>query len=231
MLDDVNITDQRTRHETFSTFFTKEDGLCFCNDIKGMFEEIGISCIPSEWRLFIDSSTKSLKAVLLHNGNKFPSLPIAHSVHMKENYDSVKILLDAVKYDEYNWQLIGDFKMVEFLMGLQSGYTKFPCYLCLWDSRADAKHYIQRSWPERTEFCIGKQNVKFSSIVEAEKVLMPPLHIKLGLMKQFVKKLDQTSDAFEYLRKFFPKLSESKVKAGIFVGPQIRKIFADELFE
>ena len=206
MLDDVNITDQRTRHETFSTFFTKEDGLCFCNDIK------------------------SLKAILLHNGNKFPSLPIAHSVHMKENYDSVKILLDAVKYDEYNWQLIGDFKMVRFLMGLQSGYTKFPCYLCLWDSRADAKHYIQRSWPERTEFCIGKQNVKFSSIVKAEKVLMPPLHIKLGLMKQFVKKLDQTSDAFEYLRTFFPKLSEAKVEVGIFVGSQIRKIFAKEQF-
>nr|XP_022910769.1 uncharacterized protein LOC111421790 isoform X3 [Onthophagus taurus] len=34
LLDDVNITDQQTRHETFSTFFTKEDGLCFCNDIK-----------------------------------------------------------------------------------------------------------------------------------------------------------------------------------------------------
>lgn len=26
MFDDVNITDQRTRHQTFSTFFTKEDG-------------------------------------------------------------------------------------------------------------------------------------------------------------------------------------------------------------
>nr|XP_022910777.1 uncharacterized protein LOC111421790 isoform X4 [Onthophagus taurus] len=38
LLDDVNITDQQTRHETFSTFFTKEDGLCFCNDIKGQKE-------------------------------------------------------------------------------------------------------------------------------------------------------------------------------------------------
>lgn len=59
---------------------------------------------------------------------------------------------------------------------------------------------------------------------------MPPLHIKLGLMKQFVKKLDKTSEAFGYLKKFFPELSESKVKAGVFVGPQIRQIFANENF-
>ncbi|GBP54408.1 hypothetical protein EVAR_29484_1 [Eumeta japonica] len=74
--NDVIISDQRKRHKTFSGFFTKEDGLCYCNDVKGLFEAIGIPCISSEWRLFIDSSTRSLKAVLLHNGNKFPSLPL-----------------------------------------------------------------------------------------------------------------------------------------------------------
>ena len=52
---------------------------------------------------------------------------------------------------------------------------------------------------------------------------MPPLHIKLGLTKQFVKALDQNSEVFESLKGFFPKLSEAKkVKAGIFVGPQIK---------
>ena len=40
-------------------------------------------------------------------------------------------------------------------------------------------------------------------------------------MKQFVKVLDQNSEAFEYLKGFFPKLSEAKVKAGIFALPQI----------
>ena len=45
---------------------------------------------------------------------------------------------------------------------------------------------------------------------------MPPLHIKLGLMKQFVKKLDEKSEAFKHLKKFFPKLSEAKVKAGVY---------------
>jgi hypothetical protein len=48
---------------------------------------------PSQWRLFIDSSSRSLKAVLLHNGNLYPSIPVAHSVQMKEDYDNVKHLL------------------------------------------------------------------------------------------------------------------------------------------
>jgi hypothetical protein len=52
---------------------------------------------------------------------------------------------------------------------------------------------------------------------------MPPLHIKLGLMKQFGTALDKELAAFEYMRDFFPKLSEAKVKAGVFVGPQIRR--------
>ncbi|XP_017488063.1 PREDICTED: uncharacterized protein LOC108376372 [Rhagoletis zephyria] len=60
--------------------------------------------------------------------------------------------------------------------------------------------------------------------------LMPPLHIKLGLIKQFVKALDKNSSAFKYLQDLFPKLSEAKVTAGIFVGPQIKKIFESEEF-
>jgi hypothetical protein len=39
-------------------------------------------------------------------------------------------------------------------------------------------------------------------------------------MKQFGTTLDKESAAFEYLRDFFPKLSEAKFKAGDFVGPQ-----------
>lgn len=43
--DNVKISDQRKRHEMFAGFFTKEDGLCYCNDVKGLFDAIGIPCI------------------------------------------------------------------------------------------------------------------------------------------------------------------------------------------
>src|SRR6218665_695858 len=82
--ENVQVTDQRKRHETLSNFFSRQDGLCFCNNVAGLFEAIGITCNPSEYRLFIDSSSRSLKAVLLHTGNNYPSLPVAHSVHLKD---------------------------------------------------------------------------------------------------------------------------------------------------
>ena len=118
LLDEgTRITSQRKRHCGFSTFFSFREGLCYCHDIRGLFEAIGIPCNTSDWPLFIDSSSKSLKAVLLHNTNKCPSIPLAHSVQMKENYEHVKMLLSALRYDQYNWEVIGDFKMVAFLMG------------------------------------------------------------------------------------------------------------------
>ncbi|KAA0185759.1 hypothetical protein HAZT_HAZT010330 [Hyalella azteca] len=43
-------------------------------------------------------------------------------------------------------------------------------------------------------------------------------------MKQFVTALDKESVAFKYLQAFFPKLSDAKVKAGVFIGPQVKKI-------
>jgi len=79
------------------------------------------------------------------------------------------------------------------LMGLQGEYTKYPSYLCLWDSRPDALHYVQKEWPARTEFTMGSHKVKWDPLIAAYRVLMPPRHIKLGLMKQFVKGLKPSS--------------------------------------
>ena len=224
------ISRQRKRHETFSQYFTLREQLCYCHNVTGLFEQIGFSYSPQDWRLFIDSSCKSLKAVLLHNGNNYPSIPIAHSAHLKEDYTNVKRLLQAVKYEEHLWDVIGDFKMITFLVGLQGGYTKNPCFLCLWNSRDDSRHYETLDWPSRKEFVVGEKNVKYQPLVSQDKVLMPPLRIKLGLIKQFVKALDHNSEAFQYLQTVFPKLSEAKVKGGIFVGPQVKKLMHDEEF-
>ena len=59
---------------------------------------------------------------------------------------------------------------------------------------------------------------------------MPPLRIKLGIIKQFVKALDHESVAFKHLEVVFPNLLEAKVKAGIFVGPQIKKLMQNPEF-
>ena len=74
----------RGRHEEFKDFFSQEDGVVFCNDVCSVMEVLGHEYSPDQWRLFIDSSKVSLKLVLLHNGNKFPSVPLAHAANMKE---------------------------------------------------------------------------------------------------------------------------------------------------
>ena len=126
-----------------------EDLLCYCSDINGLYEKIGIEHNPNEWRLFIDSSSKILKAVLLHNGNIYPSIPIAHSTQMTENYENVKHLLGRISYERYQWILCGDFKMLGFLLGLQAGCTKYSCFFYLWDSRDTNQHYEKKIWPMR----------------------------------------------------------------------------------
>jgi hypothetical protein len=60
--------------------------------------------------------------------------------------------------------------------------------------------------------------------------MLPPLHIKLGIMEQFIKALLKTGNCFKYLCKNFPHLSEAKLKGGVFFGPDIRKLLLDEDF-
>ena len=63
------ISQQRQRDQRFSQYFTLKDELCYSHNVRGLFEEIGFLYDPKDWRLFIDSSCKSLKAILLNNGN------------------------------------------------------------------------------------------------------------------------------------------------------------------
>ena len=72
-----------------------------------------------------------MKAVFLSIGNKDASVSIAHSVVFKESYLNMKYLLDSLGYNLYQWRICGDLKMISILLGLQGGYTKYPCFLCL----------------------------------------------------------------------------------------------------
>ena len=154
---------------------------------------------------------------LLHNGNLYGSVPLGHSTTLKEKYDEIKFHIDST-----NGSYVSNLKMVGFLLGLQGGYTKFPCFLCLWDSRARTEHWIQKDWPVRSMLTPGSFNV-LAPLVERSKIVFPPLHIKLGIMKQFVKALEKDGDCFRYICMKFPNLTIEKVKAGIFDGLQIRK--------
>ncbi|GFV38088.1 uncharacterized protein TNCV_4203981 [Trichonephila clavipes] len=104
--------------------------------------------------------------------------------------------------------------MVNFLLGQQGGYTKFPCFMCLWDSRDKQHHWSQKVWLVREKLKVGDKNVINTPLVNIDRILLPPLYIKLGIMKQFVKALDKSGECFNFLSRKFPGLSIEKLKAG-----------------
>lgn len=156
---------------------------------------------------------EGLKAVLLHNGSQLPYVPLAYATDMRETYETMGTILRAINYAKYQWKIVSDLKVLTILFGMQGGYTKHPCYLCGWDSRAQ-NHYQQTEWPSRTPLQIGIKNVINVPLVRTDQIILPPLHLKLGYMKQFVKRLDGDSEAFLHLNVVFPRLSEAKIKEG-----------------
>ncbi|GBO17827.1 hypothetical protein AVEN_88310-1, partial [Araneus ventricosus] len=57
--------------------------------------------------------------------------------------------------------------------------------------RAIALHYIKRDWPRRASFKPEKMNVEHPPLSEPHKIIIPLLHIKLGLVKNLVKAMDK----------------------------------------
>ena len=232
LTSDTKITYYRNREKDLLPFFSQEEDLVFCNNIPALLNKLGLSSYsPGEWRLFIDSSKRSLKCVLLHNGNKYGSIPIGHSTRMSEKQDNIALVLKKISYQDHQWVICVDLKMVNLLLGQQSGYTKYPCFICLWDSRATSEHWVRKEWPPRDGMVVGQKNVIAEPLVDRDRIILPPLHIKLGLMKQFVKSLNKDGDCFKYICRKFPGVTMEKLKAGIFDGPQIRELIKDANFQ
>jgi hypothetical protein len=40
---------------------------------------------------------------------------------MKESYENMKLLVENIQYQKYNWNICGDLKVTAFLLGLQLG--------------------------------------------------------------------------------------------------------------
>lgn len=86
-------------------------------------------------------------------------------------------------------------------MGHQRGYTKFSCY------NRDKQHYwSQKVCPVREELKVGTKNIINLSSVGRDSIMLPPFHIKFGIIKQFVKVLDKSGKCFNSLPHKDPEL-------------------------
>ena len=73
--------------------------------------------------------------------------------------------------------------------------------------------------------------MKHPALIDPQKVRLPPLHIKLDLKKNFVKGMHDQGSSFQYLKKKYRgKLTDAKLEAGVFTGPEIRSVINDSSF-
>jgi hypothetical protein len=186
----------------FWKYFFRVDGpTVFCHDIAGLFKALKKEVNPSDWRLFIDCSQRSLKTVLRNRNSK--QIPIAHSAQLKGTYGNMKVILEAIQYN-VPWRSEGN----RYVVALQGGFTKFCFCLCLWDSRCTAESYIKRDREPRKTYEQVKDSVQHIPM----KIFLPPLHIKPGLIKCLVKAMAKTnSKGFQYLSKKSPNISTGEL--------------------
>ena len=77
---------------------------------------------------------------------------------------------------------------------------------------------------------VGEANVINEPLVAGEKIIIPPLHTKLGLIKQFLKAMPVTGYCFNYIFTALSVLTMEQLKTGIFDGSPIRKLIKDLRF-
>ena len=148
---------QVRRAKDLVQYFSMEETFVYCHNVAGLLQAMGCVYDPTEWQLFIDSSKASLKCVLLHNGNRYASISIGHFVHLKDSYENMNIILMKIKYNKHKWMVCGDLKVLSMLLGQQEGYAKYPCFWCLWDSRAKNEHWIREQWPKGNDLQLEKR--------------------------------------------------------------------------
>lgn len=216
--EDFRVTSARKRSNkrSFDHCFKVDapTGITYVVDVEQLFDTIGHPYVSEEWRLFIDGSVKSLKGVLLHIGNVYPSVPIIYGTDVTENYDNMKIILKLINYDLHQWVICCDLKIVAIITGLKKGFSKHQCFLCLWEGRFRELHYTDHKWPARITHQLGRNSIDHMPLVPSSKIILPPLHIKLGLIRNFVRALNSEGSAMKYLKTVFPKLSNAKIDAG-----------------
>lgn len=84
---------------------------------------------------------------------------------------------------------------------------------------------------QRGQLFSGLKNIINTPLLNRKNILLPPLHIKLSIMKLFYKALNKDNPCFEYLGKKFPKLTSEKIEGGIFIDSQIRQFMANPEFK
>jgi hypothetical protein len=114
---------------------------------------------------------------------------------VKETYKNMDLLLKAISYSKYGWKICGDLKVIGLL--LKCSLATQSCAIFFLNGTAEQKTSIKKlkiGPCQETQF----QGKSVSEIHHSlTKIRLPTLHIKLGLMKNFVQAMNKHGKVFE----------------------------------
>ena len=92
---------------------------------------------------------------------------------------------------------------------------------------------IFKLWPWLLAFSLAILNFAASCAYGIPEQELNIMYASTGWSEMKLSKgntISSESSAFAYLAEKFPSLSQAKIKEGIFIDPQIRKLVLDEIF-
>ena len=174
------VTYYRNQDAEFSPFFKQTNDLAYCSDPEQvLLLDFGQYNASDSW-LFIDSSNRSLRCVLLHNTNQYTSIPIGNSSTLKEKQQLIKEVIEKINYVAHNLKISIDLKMVNFLWGHSLVIQSIHAF-CICGIVEQNERWVRKDWWPGQQMTVGKNNVLYESLVPLDKINFAPLHIKLQL--------------------------------------------------
>lgn len=138
----------RHRERDFLPYFLEEGDLVYCSDIPRLMSRFNVKYEVSDWSLFINSSKRILKAMLLHNYNKYISVTVERSVHLEEQYKNLAFIHSKQKYSDNGWAVCSDLKVMSMVLRQQGGCTKYLRFFCA-SATVEIAIVLTKEWPER----------------------------------------------------------------------------------
>lgn len=150
--------------------------------------------------------------MLLHKSNKWPAIPLYYATDEKEDRVTLEKLLDIIKYKEHNWKLCCDLKVVKIIAVMKVGNPNHGCFKCDWNRNDKDKDQYTDKWTGTNP------DIKTDIKINMNIVLIPPLHLKLGIVQKFLNLvLKQNDETYRFFKEgMFKRRTDTRIKSGIY---------------
>ena len=122
------------------------------------------------------------------------AIPVAYSKDTKKTRGLIESTLQKINYMDYKWKAVQTSKSMR-----ASRIHTIQLFLCQWRSR-DTNQCNNTGCFELDQHLTGYQNILHAPLIAKTDILLAPLHVKLGLYKNFIKSLksNKLAKGFEF---------------------------------